>query len=130
MRPPSAKEIKEENQLSVYKTSDSSLQLKTSEGFKNFTFDAVVGDQVDQEMLFRSTQCSINYGTFLNKDLFCRLRSICCGKVSLWLQRMHFCLRADWKWQNLHNARRRLFGQPGCTWRLSTTLHISLASVS
>ena len=108
MRPPSAKEIKEENQLSVYKTSDSSLQLKTSEGFQNFTFDAVVGDQVDQEMLFRSIQCT--YGIFLTKNLFCRLCSIHCGKVSFWLQRMHFCLRPDRKWQDLHNARKRLFG--------------------
>lgn len=42
------------NQLSVHKTSDASLQLVTSEGYKNFAFDAVIGDDVSQTDLFRS----------------------------------------------------------------------------
>jgi len=54
IRPPSTKEIAEGNELSVQKTSDASLQLQTPEGYKNFAFDAVVGDNVDQETLFQS----------------------------------------------------------------------------
>eukprot|EP00210_Caulerpa_lentillifera_P000746 g722.t1 len=52
IRPPSAKELKEENLLSVHKTSDASLQLVTNEGHKNFAFDAVIGDDVSQSHLF------------------------------------------------------------------------------
>lgn len=59
IRPPSTKEIAEGNELSVQKTSDASLQLKTPEGYKNFAFDAVVGDNVDQEILFQTYAASI-----------------------------------------------------------------------
>lgn len=54
IRPPSAKETKEGNQISVQQTSDASLRLKTHDGNKNFSFDAVVGDSVSQELLFQS----------------------------------------------------------------------------
>lgn len=54
IRPPSEKEVREGNDISVEKTADSALRIQTPEGYKAFAFDAVVGDTVDQEMLFNS----------------------------------------------------------------------------
>eukprot|EP00210_Caulerpa_lentillifera_P002145 g2059.t1 len=59
IRPPSAKELNQENQLSVHKTSDTSLQLATNEGVRNFVYDAVIGDEVSQTDFFQAHAANI-----------------------------------------------------------------------